>query len=193
MIVVATVFSVFTASSAAAQNTPKPSGDSAPSKTTTVDAWRDALPQSESQTVIPTENGSFERSAEETFERIEKRLTTLEHKWMEAVKIHDATALKGILSEEFMLAGESSNGALSDRTQYLDHTVRDAKVENYNFDKLTVRVYGTTAIVSVWGKQQTLAANQKTDASFLYTDVWVKEGTRWRVVMRHSGLPGMAR
>lgn len=192
--ITASMLAIFIPLNAAAQSTPQQQADDAAKSKTTSDAWRDALPQGESQVVAGDESGnSGRKTGEESFARIEKNLTALEYKWMEAIKLHNTNALKGILSEDFTLASESSTVALSDRNQYLDSIQRDAKLESYNFDKMTVRVYGTTAIVNIWGKQQSLTANGKTNAHFLYTDIWVREGTRWRVVMRHADQPAASR
>lgn len=192
---IATLLVAFVSLSAAAQSAPKQAADP-PQTKTTADAWRDAVPQAESQTTVTAavESGGVDAGGEESFERIEKRLTALEHKWMEAIKLHDTTTLKKFIGEDFTLAGESLTGALSDRTQYLNNTLRDAPIENYSFGKMTVRVYGKTAIVSVSGTRQSLVEGRKAETKFLYTDVWVKEGAaRWRVVMRHSELSEAAR
>ncbi len=167
----------------AQQNPPKDKDADKPPSTTTVDAWRQALPQSE--VAEPPGETAINDAVEESATQIEQRLDRLERGWMEAVKLQDAATLKRIIADDFTLAGDQPTGALLDRTRYLAGALRDLKLNAYSFDSLTVRLYGDTAVVSAHYKQQATVAGKEWSGEFLVTDVWVKRGKRWHAVARH--------
>jgi hypothetical protein len=155
----------------------------------TSEAWRQALPDSEKPAAV--EEATPAAGAEESSEMIEKRLTALERKLMESAKLHDAAALKRIIADDFTHTNAQATGATVDKAAYIEQTVRDLTLNSYSFDKLTIRVYGTTAIVNASYKQQALSAGKDVSGEFVVTDVWVKQDNRWRVVARHvSQLSG---
>jgi ketosteroid isomerase-like protein len=162
--------------------------------TSTVEAWKAALPKNETDPNVPdatdtTATAPIKSVVRESSAQIEKRLATLERRWMEAVKLRDDAALKRLLADDFTLTSARSAGDLVGKTQYIENTLRDWKLDAYSFDKLTVRVYGDTAIVHAWYKQQATVGGKAWNGDFLLTDVWVKQGRRWQVVSRHASQP----
>lgn len=175
----------------AQQNTPKDKDAEKPPTTTTVDAWRQALPQNE--IAVPPDAATTDVEAAESPEQLRQRLDALERRWMEATKSQDVAALKRIIADDFTLAGQPPAGIQLDQTGYFNSALKDWKLSTYSFDRLTVRLYGETAVVSALFKQQASVAGQDWSGDFLITDVWVKQGKRWRVVARHiSRAPGAA-
>lgn len=151
---------------------------------TTADAWKQALPESEVEATAA--DAVTAATGVETFEQIEKRLRALEGRWMEAIKKQDRAALERILADDFTFVGEQASAATSlDRSAYADSAVKDWKLTAYSFDSLTVRVYGDTAVVNGVYKQQAAVSGKQWSGDFLVTDVWIKQGKRWRVVTRH--------
>lgn len=163
-----------------AQDAPKQE-DAGRKTSTTADAWRNALPQNEKQSIYEDESGADA----DVLAASEKRLTGLEYKLMDAVKLHDAAALKRLLAEDFTLAGTSVSETFFDKTQYINQTVNELKLDSYEFDKISVRLYGNTAIVNARYKQQANFAGKDYSGDFLFTDVWVREGKYWHIVSRH--------
>lgn len=158
---------------------------------TTLDAWRQALPpEAETERVASAEesNGAPTRPSRE---EIEKGLISLEIKWMEALKLRDAGTLTQVLAEDFVSVSPRSAGVVSDRAGYLEHAARELKLTSYEFEGLTVRLYGRTALVSGRLTQTASAANgEDLGGSYIFTDVWVSRDGAWRVVSRHaSPLP----
>ncbi|MDT5155875.1 MAG: hypothetical protein QOH51_232 [Acidobacteriota bacterium] len=150
----------------------------------TSEAWRQALPDSEKPGTV--EDAPAAAGAEESPEMIEKRLAALERKLMESAKLHDSAALKRIIADDFTNTNAQATGATVNKDAYIEQTVRDLTLNSYSFDKLTVRIYGTTAIVNASYKQQAVAAGKDASGEFVVTDVWVKQDKRWRVVARHT-------
>jgi ketosteroid isomerase-like protein len=157
-----------------------------PVTTTTVDAWRQALPP-----VAETESPAAEAlsvAPRATAEEIETSLLALERKWMEAHKLRDASALSQIVSDDFAFVSPRLAGAGVDRSRYFDHVLRDLKLASYEFGDMKVRLYGKTAIVSGRLKQTATVAGEDWGGLYLVTDVWVNRDGTWRVVSRHASL-----
>jgi hypothetical protein len=77
---------------AAAQDAPKTEDSSQKQPTTTVDAWRNALPEKEQAAPTAEVAASAAGQADaESFEQTEKRLNALERKLMDAVKTSQLT------------------------------------------------------------------------------------------------------
>lgn len=178
-----------------AQNTEKKEGE----KTTTIDAWQQALPDNnQSSNAPPTvvmEESKDNVEGEETPEQIEKRILDLERRLMEALKLRDAAALKRFLADDFIFAGfntaATATGAgtnaaqSSDKTRYIEWALRNLELKTYNLEKTVVRVFPSTAVVTFNYKRQANVAGSAADGDFTVTDVWVKRGKRWQAVSHH--------
>lgn len=158
--------------------------------TSTADAWRQALPpEAETDKASQAEpNAAPPRASRED---VEMSLTALEREWMEAVKLRNASALGRIVSDDFTLISPRLVVAAGDRDRYFNHVMSDLKLASYDFDGLTVRLYGRAAVVSGVLKRSAAVAGEDWGGSFLVTDVWVNRDGFWRVVSRHESLlPG---
>ncbi len=157
----------------------------------TADAWRQALPP-EAETERPAgaeePNGTPARPSRE---EVERGLIALEMKWMDALKLRDANTLGQVIADDFVSVNPRAAGVVSDRAEYLGHAARELRLTSYEFEGLTVRLYGRTAVVS--GRLTQTASGAGGDdlsGSYFFTDVWVGRDGAWRVVSRHmSPLP----
>lgn len=187
-ILVTTAFLLITLTGigANAQSTDKKENEK--NKTTTVDAWRNALPQSETTEAPPVvvmEESKDNVEAAEDEAQIEKRILELEQRLMEALKQRDSAALKHLLADDFMLAGVNIPGSQPDKTRFIEWAQKKLELKSYNVQKTTVRVYPTTAVVTTNYKRQASIAGSPTDGDFIVTDVWVKRGKLWQAVSHH--------
>lgn len=156
------------------------------SPASTVDAWRQALPP-EAETAMPSEEAANVAPRSSRVES-EKNLLTLERKWVEALKLHDASTLSQIIADDFTFVSPQLAGAGGDRAKYFEHVLRDLKLTSYELDELTVRVYGRAAVVSGKLKQKAAMTGEDWSGTYLVTDVWVNREGTWRAVSRHSSL-----
>ena len=175
---------------ATAQTTEKKEGE----KTTTLDAWRQAIPEGEqnanAQPAVVMEESKDNIEAEETAGQTEKRILELERRLMEALKQRDSVALKQLLANDFVPVGTNIAVLKVDKTNYIDWAQKNLEFKSYNVEKITVRVYDTTAIATVQYKQQSTAGSTTSNGDFIATNVWVKRGKRWQAVSQHvSQLP----
>ena len=190
ILIIATLFLITSASiDAHAQNTEKKE----PEKTTAVDAWRQALPESEqtSNTPVVVMDESTNRvEVRETPEQVEERILALEQKLMEALKGRDSVALKYLLADDFIPAGVNITAAQPDKTRFIEWSLKNLEIKSYTVEKTTVRVYQSTAVVTVQYKRQAAVAGVPSDGNFIATDVWVRRGKQWQAVSHHvSPLP----
>lgn len=181
-----------------AQNTEKKEGE----KTTTIDAWRQSMPDNDQSSnappVVVMEESKDNVEGEETPEQIEKRILDLERRLMEALKLRDGAVLKRFLADDFILSGvnTTATGAgtnaaqSSDKARYIEWALRNLELKTYNLEKTSVRVFASTAVVTFNYKRQANVAGSPADGDFTVMDVWVKRGKRWQAVAHHiSPLP----
>lgn len=154
-------------------------------KTTTVDAWRNALPVSEQPPTSASTDESSVPEVAETPAEIEKKVLALEKNLMEALKTRDSAALKNLLADDFLLAGINIAGTKSDKIRYIDWAVKNLELKTYILDKTVVRAFPTTAIVTYSYKRQANIGATPSDGEFTVTDVWVKRGERWLAISHH--------
>ena len=112
-------------------------------------------------------------------------LTALYHRWMQAVKDKDLTALEPILATEYTYTA-SGQGRFS-RQQWLD-AVAVYDVETFPFPSIEARRYGDAAVAIIRYVQQGVYRGERRGGDFLITDVWVDRDSRWQVVARSSIL-----
>lgn len=151
---------------------------------TTVDAWRQSLPR-ESQAPEPAEGTpdpppSLQSNAEAT-----KTLLALERLWMDSLKVGDADSLSQIIFGDFAFVSPRMIDG-KDRVKYLEYALRDLKLISYEFDKITVRLFGKTAIVTGLLKQNATMKGEDWGGNYLVTDVWINRNGTWRAVSRHE-------
>ncbi|HEV7889471.1 MAG TPA: nuclear transport factor 2 family protein [Pyrinomonadaceae bacterium] len=157
--------------------------------TGTVDAWRQALPP-EAETPEPTEAPAAVTQPRLTREAVEKSLLALERKWMDSLQQRDASVLSQLISDDFTLVSPRLVVASGDRDKYFQHAMRELNLTSYDFEGLSVRLYGRTAVVSGRLRQSANAAGEDWGGNYLFTDVWVSRDGAWQVVSRHaSPLP----
>lgn len=190
VIIPALLFITLASASVRAQGTEKKETE----KTTTIDAWKQALPDGDQSADTPLKvamgDSKDNVESEETPAQIEKRILDLERRLMEAVKLRDAAALQRFLADDFILAGMNLTGtaAQSDKTRYIEWALKNLELKSYNLEKTTVRVYSSTAIVTFNFKRQASVAGSPADGDFIVTDVWVKRGKRWQAASHHISL-----
>jgi ketosteroid isomerase-like protein len=114
--------------------------------------------------------------------KLEQELMRLEVEWVEAVKQHDKVALGRLLSNDFVVVDEL--GRVINKTQYIDGSA-DVIIESYSYDEVTVRGYGTTAVVTARWTLRGSYKGHDLSGEYRETDVWVKTGTRWQAVSSH--------
>ncbi len=186
------VFTLITLANLSTQAQDKEKKETEKPKTTTVDAWREALPATEQSPTNPTsvtEQSNNEETVETSAE-IETKVLELEKRLLEALKGRDSATLKTLLADDFLLAGINIAGAKSDKIRYINWALKNLELKSFILDKSSVRTSPTMAIVSYNYKRQANIGGAPSDGDFVVTSVWVKRANQWLAVSHHiSPLP----
>ena len=122
---------------------------------------------------------------------VEQELVKMENEWARAWQLPDPAALESLLGDDFTLTSTRSKGELVNKRQYIDSTLKLVRGDGYSFERMTVRIYGDTAVINAQFQQNATFAGHDWSGEFLMTDVWVKRNGRWQVVARHSSRPAV--
>ena len=152
---------------------------------TTLDSWRQALPDKEEPYYKPPAEKDSE-VIEETAIDVQKKIINLEQSLIKAHQQGDAAAFKNLLADDFMPAGINLSGAKPDKTRYIAWTLKNSELKPYVIEKIKVRVYGTTALATVDYKKPPATADAPAVVTLTATDVWVKSGMQWQLVSHQT-------
>jgi ketosteroid isomerase-like protein len=120
---------------------------------------------------------------------VEQELVKMENEWARAWQLPDPGALENIVADDFTLISSLSKGEITNKRQYIDSTLKLVRGDGYSFERMSVRVYGDTAVINAQFQQHATFAGHDWSGEFLLTDIWVKRDGRWQVVARHSSRP----
>jgi uncharacterized protein (TIGR02246 family) len=122
-----------------------------------------------------------------TDKQIEREITDLEQTWFNAVLKRDTAALNRLIADDCLFAGGLPEGRLADKKLYIEDGAMSVVEEmSYSYDRVKFRVYENTAVVNTVFKFKAVVGGTEMSGAHLLTDVWVKTGGAWQVVMRHS-------
>jgi FKBP-type peptidyl-prolyl cis-trans isomerase FkpA len=111
---------------------------------------------------------------------VEQSLKDVEREWAEAFKNRDKATLSRLLDEQFIFTNDE--GQVLNKAQYIETAMQGTKIDSYELDEVTVRVFGDTCVVSgVWAGKMT-SKGKDASGAFRFTDTLVKRLGRWRVV-----------
>ena len=152
--------------------------------TAAVDAWRTAMPPQSETTALAADDAD-ELEGEETDSQVESRILNSEQRLLEALKQRDQATLKSLLADDLMIAGVNIPGGQSDKIRFIDWAQKKLELKSYTVQKTAVRVFPSTAVVTVHYNRQASIAGVPSDGDFMVTDVWVKRGKQWQAVSHH--------
>ena len=156
--------------------------------TSTVDAWRSAMPQNEQPSnaaVVVPEESRDNVEVRETEEQTRNRILDLEQRLMESLKNRDSVSLDHLIADEFVLAGLAIPGSTPDKGRFIKWVQNQLQLKTYEIGKTTVRVFPATAIVSINYRRQANVAGVSSDGDFTVTNVWVRRGKLWKIASHH--------
>ena len=115
-------------------------------------------------------------------------LQHLERQWMRAVQQQDTAFLEQLLDNQFVCTAWSSGGELTQREEYLAG-VNVAEFGCFDVAVDHVQTIGDTAVVRCRLQCECMLGEQRWNATFLVTDVWVRSEQSWKAVSRHASVP----
>ena len=117
-------------------------------------------------------------------------LLDLERRWDEAIVQKDVTTLEQILGPGFLFV--DVDGSITTRADLLQN-IRNPEliIDPFTTRDVEVRVYDRTAVLTGWFDQTGSFQGKRFRVRARYTDVYVRDATRWIAVTAHaSPLPG---
>ena len=110
----------------------------------------------------------------------------LEREWRDALCSKDMEKLRALVHPDFVLIGTRSTGPfMMGRDEWLD------AIQRRDVDSIELEVRDATAldqvmVGTVQAKWRLKYLSRIIEDCVLLTDVWVKDGDRWRAIRRHS-------
>jgi ketosteroid isomerase-like protein len=182
----ACMFGIVVAGAAVPSYSQKPEKTDAPSsKTTTLDAWRNAVPQSEVTSVAPVLMENADAEVIESASQIKKRILDLEQRFLEAIKSRDADGLNALLADKVSIAGVDLPGNKPEKIGFIDWAQKRFVLKEYLLEKTSIQLFGSVALVSSVYKRQASLDGAPSDGDFVVTNVWAKTGKEWQAVSHH--------
>ncbi len=111
----------------------------------------------------------------------EQAIREIEGRYRDAVMRQDVAAVGRILADDFIAT--SSRGEIRDKAKELDDIKPspDFKMEAFNLDDLSVRIFGDAAVVTGRCTLQVAFKGKSGTSVFRYTRVYVKRNGQWQV------------
>jgi hypothetical protein len=118
----------------------------------------------------------------------EKAVAALDTEYQAAVKRNDAAVMDRILADDFALV--TGSGKVVTKAALLEEARTGRTVYEHQEDtEQTVRVLGSTAVVTakLWEKEKTSV--QPFDSTLWFSDTYVRTPAEWRYVFGQASLP----
>jgi ketosteroid isomerase-like protein len=115
--------------------------------------------------------------------KVEQELLKLQREWLDAYQKHDAAALERIEADDFTLT--EADGKVTTKAEDVA-SIRNAKPpqpdDSFDVEDVRVRLYGDTAILMGRVILKYRNKGQMVAERYRYTDTYLKQRGRWRVV-----------
>lgn len=114
-------------------------------------------------------------------------LLAIERSWNEAVVARDVPRLERILADDFQLVWV--DGSVTGKRQMLTAVAaRQASIDPFTTEDVRIELLGNGAILSGRFTQTAHLGQRSETHSFRYTDVYRRQGGRWRAILAQATL-----
>jgi ketosteroid isomerase-like protein len=116
---------------------------------------------------------------------VSQTLQAMERAWVGAEKNHDAAAFEELVAEDWIaITPDGKSQTKAERAA----EIKSAGTVSATLGEMKVRVFGETAVVTGTDDEVTMKDGKKSSDHYVWTDVFVKRGGRWRAVASQSAL-----
>ncbi len=127
----------------------------------------------------------FSNSAASAAENSEEAVLAAHEHRRAATLAGDAAAVGSMMTDDFTFT--HPNGLVESKAQFLDALkTGKLKYQMLTDEERQVRVHGDTGIVSGTCRIVVTASGKEFDVRVLFTEVWVKKGNAWQMVLWHA-------
>ena len=114
-------------------------------------------------------------------------IISVENNWVDALVKSDMTALDSILADTYVDTDEHSHrGGKQDVFSFLKSG--DLKLDSIKLSDMQVHIYGDAAVVIGNSEQAGRFLGGPIAAKIIFTDTFVKQDGKWRVVASHRSV-----
>lgn len=115
-------------------------------------------------------------------------IRALEQKLLDCYRHHEVAVFASILDEDFVITFE--DGSTYSKTGYLAYsTSSSTHVETVEIQEMKIRMHGETAVVTGAYHEKGMDSQKAYDYHDRFTDVWMKESGKWRLIAAHYSVP----
>ncbi len=107
-------------------------------------------------------------------------LSVLNEEYIRCVQDGDVAGFERIMAPEFFCS--NPDGTLVERAGFLAQSARPVTIRGLVARDVLIRVFGDTAIIHARTEYATATGEPRQGR---YTDVWTRNGARWRAVAAH--------
>jgi|HubBroStandDraft_6_1064221.scaffolds.fasta_scaffold07840_2 ketosteroid isomerase-like protein len=138
--------------------------------------------------IISIAPATAKRESNSSTEDDQKTVAALDTEYQAAVKINDASTMNRILADDFVLVTGSG------KTYTKADMINDAKSAGTSYERndediQTVRVWGSTAVVTAKLWEKGTSDGRSFDRKFWFSDTYVRTSAGWKYVFGQSSLP----
>lgn len=113
-------------------------------------------------------------------------IEALEKDWRDALCTKDMERLRALVHPDFVLIGMRSTGPFRmERDEWLD-AIQRREVSDIELEVRDATVFDQVMIGTVFAKWRLKYLGRTIEDCVVLTDIWVKDGERWRAIRRHS-------
>lgn len=110
---------------------------------------------------------------------VEQQVRQLNDDWVKAMMRGDAETLDRIMADDFFFSYPLEG---DDKTQFIsDITSGDLKIEHLTREQLSVRVFGSTAVLTARDSATWLYRGRELSGQYKVIKVFVERGGRWQL------------
>jgi len=118
----------------------------------------------------------------------EADIRAAEQKWAKAILGKDTAVLNQVLGDQLIYA--HSTGIVDTKASYIAKINSGKQLyEGVEHESMTVKLYGSTAVVHAKMHMRGVNQNGKFDDRMLMLHVWVKNGNDWQLVAHQTAKP----
>ena len=123
--------------------------------------------------------------------KTEQEILSLEKEWMNGVVHKDGKVLDRLMADDFLLLNERWAGdrGLTPKEPWIKNSLTSIEAKSFSFDKVKTQVRENVVVFHCLFTFEATVNGKPWGGTARVTDIWVKEGGRWRVLARHASRP----
>ncbi|HWP82436.1 MAG TPA: nuclear transport factor 2 family protein [Bacteroidota bacterium] len=135
--------------------------------------------------------GQAKNNVERSAAEVEQEILRLESEWMGAVVRRDDKVLDQLVADDFLLVSERWDGTreLTPKQPWIRNSLTTIEAKSFSYDKVRIQVRENMVVLHGLFTYEATNNGKPWGGTVRVTDVWVKEGGRWRVLARHASRP----